>query len=506
MKKIHVIILLGVSILFIAQHGWSQRKELKEKRTYFSKTYLNPDESYTTEISLGYLHYKNNQDQYEEINRNFQSSTIEGYGYEVTTGHYHAYVKSNLTQPEAVVFETPGGAGVTSAITAMAYLDNDKKNYEIIQNIQSTTANINGNQVLYKGIFPGVDVKYIYEDTRLKEEIYFTQNARNGLPAPSKYGMKEKKTYLMFVTYLNSNMPTVTPYADAKSIKNADYEGDGPIEFKDLQGQLKFTFPIDKAFLEAERDSLDMEHITIIKKRIITTGDGDRLLLTGVPYEWLKSTPQGTIIFDPQIEVHIVMQPGPEIGKDALLHHRTDNPNCQYTNYGTGTTLYIGRWQSIKYYRSVLEFDFSMIPANATIETAYLHCYNPGSNHLSPMATWLRRVTEPWTELGVTWANQPTATTSNQVSVPAPGSVTADIVNINVKNLVQDMLTSVNYGFLWISQNEGADGRINVARSEHGTASKWPKIELNYLLDEAPATTTYYIRDAAGNILATYKK
>ena len=60
--------------------------------------------------------------------------------------------------------------------------------------------------------------------------------------------MKENKTYLMFITRLNSNMPTVTPNANAKSIKNTDYEGDGSIKFKDLRVQLKFTFLIDYAF------------------------------------------------------------------------------------------------------------------------------------------------------------------------------------------------------------------------------------------------------------------
>ncbi len=511
MKKIHVILLLGVSILFISQLGWSQKKELTEKRTYFSKTYLNPDESYTTEISLGFMHYIDNFGEYKEINRNFQPSTVEGYAYEITAGHYHAYVKPDLSQPEAVVFETKGGAGVTSSLIAMAYMDNDKKTYEIIQNIQTAPALISGSDVVYKSAFPGVDVIYRYEDTCLKEEIYFSQDARNSLPPPTDFGMKEKKAYLMFVTQLNSTMPTVAPYAESRTIKNTDYEGIGPIDFKDLKGNSKFTFPVDKAFLENKRDSLEMKYIATIKKRIVNLENGTSLLLTGVPFEWINSIPQGTIVFDPQIEVSITMQPGQEMGKDALLHARDDNPDTEHTNYGTGTTLYIGKWYSgadDKYYRSILEFDFSMIPANATIDEAYLHFYNPGSNHLSTIpATYLQRVTEPWTELGVTWANQPSTTTMNQVSIPAPGSPTADIVNIDVENLVEDILASNNYGFLWKSQNEGVNGRINVASSDYtNDPNKRPKIEIDYTLNEAPAMTTFYIRDAAGNVIATYKR
>jgi len=84
--KLIILCVLSITSVSIAQ----EKQELTEKRTGHSKTYSNSDGSFTTEISLGYRHYKDSDGKYKEIKKDFVVSDQPGYDYQVTEGLYSA--------------------------------------------------------------------------------------------------------------------------------------------------------------------------------------------------------------------------------------------------------------------------------------------------------------------------------------------------------------------------------------------------------------------------------
>lgn len=94
MKKIKIlltflIMLVNFSIIISL---WSQeRREVKGRRSYHSKTFVNKDGTYTTEISAGYVHYKNPRAEYVESKRDFRPSTNPKFAFEVTEGLYQVF-------------------------------------------------------------------------------------------------------------------------------------------------------------------------------------------------------------------------------------------------------------------------------------------------------------------------------------------------------------------------------------------------------------------------------
>ena len=512
MKQLIYAVISLIIVMSITLYAKDQdRKELIEKRTYNSKTYLNSDNNYTMEISIGPIHFKNEQGEFEKINRNIVSLTAQDYNYGVTAGLYHSYFKSDLSQPYPVAFETKGGAGIQSKLSGIGYLDISSKEYHILQHTQPTEARMQGNEIYYHDVFKNVDVKYIYTDTRLKEEIYLSQEARESLPNPVKYGLTSANTYLVFITELNIDMPTTAPYAKNIDIRRAGYEGEDCIEFKDLRGKLKFFFPVDEAFLESERDSVAMEHKITIKKHIISK-NGSRYLISGVPLKWIYNLPKGTVVFDPQVAI----QPDSYFGKDAFVYKIT-KPGYEYvanTNYSTQEYLYIAAWTHSgfpKYSRAFLQFNLSEVPKDANISEAILHAYWPdlGTQHsygdpnrYGNSSTFIRRVEGWWDESTITWNNKPSYTTTNEVSVDAPSSGTSDFT-ADVSSLVDDIRANVNYGFIWMLQNEVKYRSIFLGSSDHSLIEKRPKLIINF---SVPTVTTYYIHDASGRVIATYRK
>ena len=151
---------------------------------------------------------------------------------------YHAYFKTDLTQPDAVVFETEAGNFFRFGPTAMAYYDASSKNYHIISRAKKPRKpEVEGNTITYSNILPGVDVRLSYQATRLKEEILLTPKARENLPDPSTLGMKGGDVYLVFLTQFSADTSLVA-YADQRKIseRGRGRGGAGELMF-DFEGE-----------------------------------------------------------------------------------------------------------------------------------------------------------------------------------------------------------------------------------------------------------------------------
>jgi len=504
MKMLHLILITFLILSLVANSFAQDKEELTQKRTENSKTYSNGDGSYTTEISINYLHYKDKDGKYKEIKKDFIASNQPEYNYEITEGLFSFYAKDYSKQKKAYKFLTNSGHELNFDIVSMGYYNQKTKEYRPLEQINDIKVKITKNEALYKDIIKGVDLKYSYLGNRLKEEVSLSQNARDNLPDVATFGFDVENTYLMFKAEIDKSTD-LQMFHDQTDISGQDYETTSRIAFKDGEGKVQFYFSNDLATFNPKKGDLEnWEEYPVLKR--IYTEDKKQYVLSGIPLKWLNNLSEGDVIIDPTVELNT-----PQTCQDAHVYKWDgDSTGTTNTNYGTSTVLYVGAWTKNTintFYREYLQFDFSAIPANARISTANLNFTNDGNAHSGGNSsrytisdTYLRRVTKPWNEYDITWAEQPATTDDNRVSIDAPDSAYKDF-DEDVTTLVKDILNSDegNNGFQLMLQNETKYRLVRYASTQNATSDWWPKLIITYTeIQEA-----YYLKDHLGNIRVT---
>jgi hypothetical protein len=166
--------------------------------------------------------------------------------------------------------------------------------------------------------------------------------------------------------------------------------------------------------------------------------------------------------------------------------------SSSYNGTGHSTDLSAQAWTKDGvpvFGRGAFKFDLSSIPAIATVTSAKLTLYSnptPGggdqinANSGTANAMYISRISTTWTPAAATWANQPSVSTTNQVSVPATTQAFLDITDVDVKNLVNDMRTSGNNGFMISLQNETYYNVRQFCSSIYSDSTKHPKLVITY--------------------------
>lgn len=211
-------------------------------------------------------------------------------------------------------------------------------------------------------------------------------------------------------------------------------------------------------------------------------------------------------------QVTLTLQPDAAAGKDAEIF--SCGP-CGYqnTNHGGQRDFDAIGWTNggnSSNVRSLIQFDLSSIPTNAVVTDArfslYYNSSSPEGTHFNtfftPNTSYLRRVTSAWSEYSVTWNNQPSVTTTNQVSLAATTSSTQNFTNINIKSFVQYWVNnpSQNFGMQFRVQTEAKYRKLIFASSDHSTPSLRPKLVVTYTV---AATTSPQNREVSEPTLPT---
>ncbi len=186
-------------------------------------------------------------------------------------------------------------------------------------------------------------------------------------------------------------------------------------------------------------------------------------------------------------EQTLVLQSETE-GKDAIIVQSNGAFN-QYGNTNNGNDSRILGWawtnggvpQEI---RSLIEFNLVKIPENAVIKNAELTLFtDPNSisfngTHRGSNAGYIQRIVSSWKELEVTWNTQPEYAEINKVSFSSL-SGNQNLV-ANVTNLVKDMVSNGNHGFLFRLQTEDPYRALVFASSDVANVALHPKLEITY--------------------------
>jgi hypothetical protein len=243
--------------------------------------------------------------------------------------------------------------------------------------------------------------------------------------------------------------------------------------------------------------------------------------------ELLKTSPENPLLIGLPVEdlYVLVLQPGPDEGKDAMISQSLPKDNFGKFPFFEATAVSpVTSDVQHKLTRSLIEFDLNQLPKSATIERAVLTLYYPvydyadtvypvtyatggqtgpdtltGPGSVEPLAI-MQRVISPWQEHEVTWENQPETSTEGQVFIPRiyyimdvscncfvpPVSETVDVTTL----LMPDAAGEMPHGMLLKLFKEEYPEWLRFASSDYemlstsnlGQGKCWPKLEIYYSL------------------------
>ena len=296
--------------------------------------------------------------------------------------------------------------------------------------------------------------------------------------------------------------------ADIKPNNRFAFDGDEPIEFEDEHTTLHFFFPKDYA--HAVADSLTGFSNRISLQRYFYSQAGKHYMLVGVPYNWITGSSAGALIIDPTTSVGA--------SDDVWLE---DNA----AGLGSSTQFLIGKAASYPKKRTLIKFNTSGVPSNATVLNAQMKLYYYTAVRVGT-TSWIDRwvqahqVLVNWNEAEATDDYRLTGTLWNVNyvglnGIDAKATMESTLLsqqnypkwtNWDLTGLTQKWvsLMATNYGVVLWATNETTDGYdLRFYSSEYTTdPTLQPKLEVIYSTDAA-TKTVYFLKDHLGSIRAT---
>lgn len=277
-------------------------KELKDKRTLYSKTFLREDNSYQEKTSIGPIHYPDENGNLEDINTNFVSSNDSKYDYEVTKGFYQTKFKKNFNSENLAEYR------FHNFITKIQVQDlswsDEKGEKELISQPQSIEGVVQGNRLIYPNAYGrGIDVEFLYHpqyfgkyliidgfdsllsqgDIQSSDEPVSESSIKSLVESPAaEQTMPANKDF----AYLEFNFKMIPSNNLDVYIDNQKWDGQeiltqGKIEFKDKQTN-KAQFYLKEPYCEdAEGDKKPI--ILSLKRQ-----DSDILISKQIDKDWLE--------------------------------------------------------------------------------------------------------------------------------------------------------------------------------------------------------------------------
>ena len=195
----------------------------------------------------------------------------------------------------------------------------------------------------------------------------------------------------------------------------------------------------------------------------------------------------------------MVLQPGPDGGKDAMISNLEPGKNFGGHKYFEATFISEPILTVMRSNESLISFDMNVLPKSATIKKVILNLwydlplvwdstifYPSGSGGIQWPGGVLQKITEPWEEHKVSWNEQPKTTEANQVFI-APFILNTNMITVDVTKLyVQDPATDgpdiPGYGmFFRLWPHEWVPG-FRFASSDYAEARMRPKLTIYYSL------------------------
>jgi hypothetical protein len=192
----------------------------------------------------------------------------------------------------------------------------------------------------------------------------------------------------------------------------------------------------------------------------------------------------------------LILQPGPEAGKDAMISNLEPDKNFGAHKYFEATFLTEPVLTVMRSNRSLIWFDLSQLPKSAIIKKVTLKLsYDlpipwdstniiPGTTSTSFIGGVLQQIITPWEENMVTWNNQPASIEANQVLIP-PFIRNVNSIEVDVTSLFLQSAANLlpNYGMKFRLWPDDKFPGFRFASSDFPEASMRPKLIVFYTIN-----------------------
>jgi len=192
----------------------------------------------------------------------------------------------------------------------------------------------------------------------------------------------------------------------------------------------------------------------------------------------------------------LILQPGPDNGKDAMISNLEPDKNFGDYKYFEATFLTEPILTVMRSNRSLIWFNLGQLPKSAVIKKADLQLFYdipvPWNSDIfisGPVTSslWyggvLQQIVEPWEEDKVTWNTQPASIVANQVFI-SPFIRNCNFIEVDVTRLyvpVQE-IAAPNYGmFFKLWPTERFPG-FRFASSDYTVETMRPKLTIYYTI------------------------
>jgi hypothetical protein len=336
------------------------------------------------EVSAGPINYQDENNEWTpiECTLNMLSSNHPAYQYGYRAGNdhglYNVYFKPNAQNSWPVAFaynksDDPTAHVIRSKLIGVGYLDPTSNwAYKYLQHVQSSQGQINDNVATYEDVFTGTDVTWSYGNTELKEAITMSNTTKTLLQShpPSKYGLNDESSYLVFITKLDHQ--NLNLYDSSGMLNGNVTLSDGWVDFKDAFGDFRCALPIGDAY-ELNNESARQK----LTYRIIQY-NGNTYLLSGMKLSDLNEM-TFPVVIDPTLTVE-------SLSSDGYIYNSNANYNTAWsastgTVSSSATYISIGQKKTVPgvpnyyVYRGFLFFNTSSLPSNMLIDNATLSLY-----------------------------------------------------------------------------------------------------------------------------------
>jgi len=349
----------------------------------WDKYYDAAQERNVLEISAGPVNYQNQTGDWTPITHTLTYLGAQHpaypYGYRIGNDHglYTCYFKPDIQANWPVAFaynksQDPTVSVVRTQLQAVGYLDPSQNwRHMVLQDIQSSQGQTDGNTITYPGAFLGTNVTYSYGNTMLKEEIRLSNTTKAFLQThpPSAYGLSAG-SYLVFITRLD---------AQSLSLHNGSMEitgnvtiSQGGIDLRDALGRLACALPLGEAYEENQRENARSLTYRLLRE------NGGWYLLSGLPVSALNDM-TFPVVVDPSITLYSSSSDG-HISASSTSYN-TAWTASQGTISDANTYFNIGQRKvsgvpgTYYVYRGFLYFDTGPLQMSAAIDTVTLSLY-----------------------------------------------------------------------------------------------------------------------------------
>lgn len=193
----------------------------------------------------------------------------------------------------------------------------------------------------------------------------------------------------------------------------------------------------------------------------------------------------------------LVLQPGPETGKDAMVSNLDPDKNFGKHPYFEATFLSEPVLTVMRTNRSMIWFNMNALPKSATIHKVILTLFydvplpwdstimtiNSDTSSFAWFGAVFQQIVEPWEEDKVTWNTTPKSIEANQVYL-SPFVRNVNFIEIDVTKLYVPMngVSCPNYGMLFKQYPSEQFPGFRFASSDYPVAGMRPKLTILYTL------------------------